>query len=152
MESIGKQYNNTDIEGKRLLLGSIFPNKIHFENKKVRTADVNPILNEIASINKACRGIKKWDKSKKLDLSHMVISEGFEPSTYCLEGSCSIQLSYETLQRKCLENCRGWSRLQTRRTPKVGVAGFEPATSWSQTRRDNRATLHPEFPQMGVQI
>ena len=27
---------------------------------------------------------------------------------------------------------------------KVGVAGFEPATSASQTRRDNRATLHPE--------
>ena len=27
----------------------------------------------------------------------------------------------------------------------VGVAGFEPATSSSQTRRDNRATLHPEF-------
>jgi hypothetical protein len=26
----------------------------------------------------------------------------------------------------------------------VGVAGFEPATSASQTRRDNRATLHPE--------
>ncbi len=25
----------------------------------------------------------------------------------------------------------------------VGVAGFEPATSASQTRRDNRATLHP---------
>ena len=27
----------------------------------------------------------------------------------------------------------------------VGVAGFEPATSASQTRRDNRATLHPEW-------
>ena len=26
----------------------------------------------------------------------------------------------------------------------VGVAGFEPATSWSQTKRDDRATLHPE--------
>jgi hypothetical protein len=26
-----------------------------------------------------------------------VIAEGFEPSTYCLEGSCSIQLSYATL-------------------------------------------------------
>ena len=25
----------------------------------------------------------------------------------------------------------------------VGVAGFEPATSCSQSRRDNRATLHP---------
>jgi hypothetical protein len=26
----------------------------------------------------------------------------------------------------------------------VGVAGFEPATSCSQSRRANRATLHPE--------
>ena len=29
-------------------------------------------------------------------------------------------------------------------TTKVGVAGFEPAASCSQSRRDNRATLHPE--------
>jgi hypothetical protein len=27
----------------------------------------------------------------------------------------------------------------------VGVAGFEPAASTSQTWRDNRATLHPEL-------
>ena len=27
----------------------------------------------------------------------------------------------------------------------VGVAGFEPATSCSQSRRDDRTTLHPEF-------
>jgi hypothetical protein len=27
----------------------------------------------------------------------------------------------------------------------VGVAGFEPAASCSQSRRDNRATLHPEI-------
>ena len=59
-----------------------------------------------------------------------VIPEGFEPSTYCLEGSCSIQLSYGTnFNNKLL---------------KVGVAGFEPAASCSQSRRDNRATLHPE--------
>ena len=96
MGTIGKQYNNTDIEGKRLLLGSIFPNKIHFENKKVRTANVNPILNKIASVNRAYGGIKKWDKSKKSELSHCVIPVGFEPTTYCLEGSCSIQLSYGT--------------------------------------------------------
>ena len=27
----------------------------------------------------------------------------------------------------------------------VGAAGFEPATSWSQTRRDDRTTLRPEI-------
>lgn len=26
----------------------------------------------------------------------------------------------------------------------VGAAGFEPATSWSQTRRDDRTTLRPD--------
>ncbi len=60
------------IEDKRKLIGSIFQNKIHFENKKVRTANVNPILNEISSVNRAYGGIKKWDKSKKLELSHIV--------------------------------------------------------------------------------
>ena len=123
VETIGIEYNKADIEGKRLLLGSIFPKKIHFENKKLRTADVNPILNEILSINRAYGGIKKWDKTKKLALSHRVNAEGFEPSTACLEGRCSIQLSYASV---------------------VGVAGFEPAASCSQSRRDNRATLHPE--------
>ena len=29
-----------------------------------------------------------------------VIRIGFEPMTYCLEGSCSIQLSYRTSGRK----------------------------------------------------
>ena len=51
---------------------------------------------------------------------------GFEPVTASLEGRCFIQLSYEPVAIK-----------------KVGVAGFEPAASTSQTWRDNRATLHP---------
>ncbi len=55
-----------------------------------------------------------------------MIAIGFEPMTVCLEGRCSIQLSYAT------------------RNQNVGVAGFEPAASTSQTWRDNRATLHPE--------
>ena len=55
-----------------------------------------------------------------------MIAPGFEPGTYSLEVSCSIQLSYATYFIF------------------VGVAGFEPAASCSQSRRDNRATLHPE--------
>ena len=60
-----------------------------------------------------------------------MIASGFEPETACLEGRCSIQLSYATLIAYHIKYV-------------VGVAGFEPATSWSQTRRDDRATLHPE--------
>ena len=81
IETIEKQYIESDIEGKRMLIGSIFQNKIHFENKKIRTADVNPILNKISSVNRAYGGIKKWDKSKKLELSHCVTPAGFEPAT-----------------------------------------------------------------------
>ncbi len=97
MENIEYQYTNSNIEDKRKLIGSIFQNKIHFENKKVRTAEINPILDKISTINRAYGGLKKWDKTKKIELSHRVIPEGFEPSTYCLEGSCSIQLSYGTI-------------------------------------------------------
>ena len=60
-----------------------------------------------------------------------MISLRFERKTYCLEGSCSIQLSYETNEKQPIYF--------------VGIAGFEPATSCSQSRRDNRTTLHPEF-------
>ena len=34
----------------------------------------------------------------------------------------------------------------------VGVAGFEPATSCSQSRRDNRATLHPEIRSANIKV
>ena len=62
-----------------------------------------------------------------------MISLRFERKTYCLEGSCSIQLSYET------------NAITKIFYVFVGIAGFEPATSCSQSRRDNRTTLHPEF-------
>ena len=81
MENIENLYTNAAIEDKRRLIGSIFQNKIHFENKKVRTADVNPILNEISNVYRDYGGIKKWDKSKKLELSHRVTAERFEPPT-----------------------------------------------------------------------
>ena len=74
-------------------------------------------------------------KQKSLSNERLFVSaEGFEPSTACLEGRCSIQLSYAPIFLLKLK----WKSLL------VGVAGFEPAASCSQSRRDNRATLHPE--------
>jgi hypothetical protein len=39
-------------------------------------------------------------KSNSFEVAFFVIPSGFEPETYCLEGSCSIQLSYETIFNK----------------------------------------------------
>ncbi|MEO0038515.1 MAG: hypothetical protein RIQ59_1726, partial [Bacteroidota bacterium] len=87
--AIDNQYNNSDLERKRRIVGSIFGKNLQFENKKVRTANLNPILNEITSINKGLRDKTKKDLTKKIVKSSMVIAEGFEPSTACLEGRCS---------------------------------------------------------------
>ena len=78
-------------------IGSIYPEKMQFDNNGVRTTRRNDFIQYINLIKKKL-GAKK--NGTKVDFS--------------------------TLSRQ------------------VGVAGFEPATSASQTRRDNRATLHPE--------
>ena len=51
---------------------------------------------------------------------------GFEPATLGLEGRCSIQMSY--------------------RRNLVGVEGFEPPTSCSQSRRATRLRYTPNCP------
>jgi site-specific DNA recombinase len=81
LESIQYQYNESDIEGKRKIIGSIFPKKFQFENKKVRTTDLNPLFLKIASINGLSQRTKKKTNSNKLNLSGMVGDEGFEPPT-----------------------------------------------------------------------
>jgi DNA invertase Pin-like site-specific DNA recombinase len=91
------QYVEGDIDTKRRIIGSIFPNNFQFENKKVRTADLNPILLKIASVNGASRGQKKWDKSKKIDLSHTVKAEVLTlVNTYYTVNKC-IDITFGTL-------------------------------------------------------
>ena len=55
-------------------------NNFQFEKNEVRTADINPILLKIATINRGLQRNKKWDKSKKNDLSHLVLKVGIEPT------------------------------------------------------------------------
>jgi site-specific DNA recombinase len=76
LEGIKNLFSNAKINEKRLLIGSIFPEKFQFEKNEVRTADINPILLKIASVNKGYKGNKKRDKSKNNDLSRLVLKVG----------------------------------------------------------------------------
>src|SRR5690606_37770890 len=85
--------------------------------------------------------------------------EGFKPSTYRLEGGCSIH--------GAIAARREWSGrrdtnprhtdlmvvvLLTELLPRVlvGAAGYEPATPWSQTRCATRLRYAPPRPSTGA--
>ena len=51
----------------------------------------------IPELIRGLRGNKKGETTSFDNFSYLVIPFGFEPKTYCLEGSCSIQLSYGTV-------------------------------------------------------
>lgn len=59
--------------------------------------------------------------------------------TGCLEGSCSIQLSYGVKNKIAARPIGGRAAIKY-----VGVAGFEPAASCSQSRRDTGLRYTPK--------
>ena len=71
--------------------------------------------------------------------------EGIEPPTWSLEGSRSIHLSY---WRRFSTNALSFSwpapSMSFASRP-IGAAGFEPATSCSQSRRDTGLRYAPRI-------
>ena len=67
---------------KQKIIGSIFPEKLQFDGKKVRTAFFNEALFHFLSIDKGCSIIKKGQLNKNIKLSYKAPPLGLEPYSY----------------------------------------------------------------------
>ena len=97
ISQLDKLYEEASTEGKRKIIGSMFPEKLTFEKNEVRTTKINEAIRLMLLFYKDLNTKKKGTNQQKTDLSLYVKAEGFEPSTACLEGRCSIQLSYASI-------------------------------------------------------
>ena len=74
-------YKHAEIDVKRQLIGSMFPEKMHFENNSLRTGRVNEFVQYIYMLNKNLQQNRKGQNRKNSILSSEVGVAGFEPTT-----------------------------------------------------------------------
>ncbi len=79
--NIPKLYREGEINTKRAIIGSIFPEKLEFDGKAYRTARMNVITNHIFQINRELLPKKNRTKESKFHLSCLVAKTGVEPVT-----------------------------------------------------------------------
>lgn len=77
--NIPKLYREGEINTKRAIIGSIFPEKLKFDGKAYRTARMNVIASHIFHINNELPLKKNRTKESKFQLSCLVAPTGIEP-------------------------------------------------------------------------
>lgn len=81
LADIQKTYVNADTASKLRILGSIFPEKIEFQNLKCRTTRINSLIMLILLNNKDLKKEKTGQLFENLELSRLVESPGIEPKS-----------------------------------------------------------------------
>ena len=76
-----KTYLQRDTVTKQHIVSSIFPAKLVFENKKVRTLEMNKVLSLISSIDNGFKENKKRKHTEFGVLLHRVEPVGVEPTS-----------------------------------------------------------------------
>ncbi|QNL50330.1 recombinase family protein [Olivibacter sp. SDN3] len=76
--NIDKHYMGADIEGKRRIIGSMYPENLCFDGTRHRTARLNEALSLILLINSELESIKKGKDSFNLNLSPEVARRGIK--------------------------------------------------------------------------
>ncbi len=74
-------YKRADFEGKQQIIGSIFPDKLLFEEKKYRTIAVNESIQLMCSIDNALQGSENKKAGKITDSPTLAPPVGLEPTT-----------------------------------------------------------------------
>ena len=92
--NIAQRYNDSCVEDKRKIASSLYYHKLEFDGKNFRTPKSNAFLNLIRLSKRGLGDKKNRHQSCKNSDDDEVSAKGFEPLTVCLEGRCSIQLSY----------------------------------------------------------
>ena len=78
---------NTDVKQK--IVGSMFPEKLVFENNEYRTPKLNKAVEILCKTSKDFKGTKKGKNLQFVNSSLGVIPLGFEPRTLTLKVLCS---------------------------------------------------------------
>ena len=94
LKQFASEYNRADLHTKQQLIGSVFPEKLIYENKQYRTENMMSVVLRICSKINAFGAKKSGTELDFSNQSHEVTPIGFEPMAHSLEGCCSIQLSY----------------------------------------------------------
>ena len=81
LANLDKMYESADLQGKKQILGSIFPEDLIFDGKKCRTPRINAVLRLILLIDNNKQKTKSGQISEFLDLSAQVNLKGLEPPT-----------------------------------------------------------------------
>ena len=89
LSNVDERYEKADVQGKRNIIGSMFTEKLQFENNAYRTTKVNEAVELIYSIDAAFRGLEKGQAPDYRSLSEKVIPLGLEPKTHTLKVYCS---------------------------------------------------------------
>ena len=82
LTNLDKMFMNSDYDGKRIVAGSIFTQKLIFGNDDCRTAQVNEVIAVLTRNSKGSEGFKKRKAIKNDSFSVKVPGAGVEPARF----------------------------------------------------------------------
>lgn len=93
LQELDKLFETSSVEGRRYLVGMLYPEKLTYSEGACRTTKMNEAAELIYLKNKELQVKKMGQKTFKNLLSHQGWNMGLEPTTLGTTNRCSNQLS-----------------------------------------------------------